>query len=191
MKKTQVCACGLYNFQTFTISTPIGIIEGTCCDQGLHTLLQTGTSADEDFKPDHAIPVEILSAEKSSSFKVVKECEKWMQLYFDNPKLCKPATLPRICAFSSNTAFCGKVLRTLAGQVGPGDTVSYAQLAGLAGNPAAARAAGSAMKSNRLMIIVPCHRVIKSDGSLGLYAGGTRNHVKAWLLEHERSATSL
>lgn len=53
-----------------------------------------------------------------------------------------------------------------------GTTISYAELARRVGNPAAARAVGSANGKNPVSIIVPCHRVIASDGSLGGYGGG-------------------
>ncbi|XP_068084879.1 methylated-DNA--protein-cysteine methyltransferase isoform X2 [Anabrus simplex] len=49
----------------------------------------------------------------------------------------------------------------------------------------AARAVGTAMATNPIPILFPCHRVIRSDGSMGQYAGGCKNFLKAWLLEHE------
>ena len=67
-----------------------------------------------------------------------------------------------------------------------GETRSYAWLAAEAGKPRAARAAGQAMAKNRLVLIIPCHRVIGSDGGLhGYGAGGLK--VKAKLLELERA----
>ncbi len=66
-----------------------------------------------------------------------------------------------------------------------GETRSYAWLARQAGSPKAVRAAGQSMARNRFPLIIPCHRVISSDGELGGYgAGGVR--VKAALLERER-----
>jgi O-6-methylguanine DNA methyltransferase len=65
----------------------------------------------------------------------------------------------------------------------PGETRSYAWLAGAAGRPGAFRAAGQAMARNRLAIIIPCHRVIGSDGGLHGYGGGLDK--KARLLELE------
>ena len=67
-----------------------------------------------------------------------------------------------------------------------GETRSYAWLAAAAGNPAAFRAAGQAMARNRFALIVPCHRVIGSDGGLHGYGGGLDK--KARLLEQERLA---
>jgi methylated-DNA-[protein]-cysteine S-methyltransferase len=66
-----------------------------------------------------------------------------------------------------------------------GVTVSYGELAQLAGYPRAARAVGSVMAQNPIPIVVPCHRVIRSDGNLGRY--GTDPSWKERLLEHERS----
>ncbi len=64
-----------------------------------------------------------------------------------------------------------------------GETISYGELARRAGNQKAARAAGSAMANNPLSILVPCHRVIAADGSLGGFGGGLE--MKRWLLRHE------
>jgi len=65
-----------------------------------------------------------------------------------------------------------------------GETRSYAWLAAEAGSPLAMRAAGQAMARNRFSLIIPCHRVIASDGSLGGYGGGGLG-VKARLLQME------
>lgn len=64
-----------------------------------------------------------------------------------------------------------------------GKTISYLDLAKRLDDPKVIRAAASANGKNPLWIIVPCHRVIGSDGSLTGYAGGL--HRKQWLLEHE------
>ena len=60
---------------------------------------------------------------------------------------------------------------------------SYADLAHSAGRPAAIRAAGSACAKNRILLIVPCHRVIKTGGAIGNYGPGVDK--KVWLLRHE------
>lgn len=57
-------------------------------------------------------------------------------------------------------------------EIGYGGTVSYAALAASAGSPRAVRAAGSACATNPLPLVVPCHRVVRSDGSVGQYIGG-------------------
>ena len=66
----------------------------------------------------------------------------------------------------------------------PGETRSYAWLAAEAGSPLAIRAAGQSMARNRFSLIIPCHRVIASDGGLGGYGGGGLR-VKARLLQME------
>ncbi len=76
-----------------------------------------------------------------------------------------------------------KVLTELA-KVPYGQTVTYKDLAIATGNPKAVRAVGSTMRTNPIVLIVPCHRVVKTDGSLGNYsAGGPAN--KEWLLAFE------
>ncbi|MFM7860495.1 MAG: methylated-DNA--[protein]-cysteine S-methyltransferase [Candidatus Nanopelagicaceae bacterium] len=62
-------------------------------------------------------------------------------------------------------------------------TISYAQLAARAGSAAAVRAAGSACAKNAIVLVVPCHRIIKTGGNLGNYAYGLSK--KEWLLRHE------
>ena len=68
------------------------------------------------------------------------------------------------------------VLETLGREVHWGETVTYGELAGLAGRPRAARAAGSAMRDNPLPFVIPCHRVVAAGGRIGGYGGG-RNAV--------------
>lgn len=69
--------------------------------------------------------------------------------------------------------------------VGYGRTVSYAELAALAERPRAVRAAGTACATNPLPLVVPCHRVVRSDGSTGRYGGG--EDAKVMLLALERA----
>lgn len=70
-----------------------------------------------------------------------------------------------------------------------GETRSYAELATALGRPSAVRAVAQANGANPLAIIIPCHRVIGSDGSLTGYGGGLVR--KKWLLEHERGSLNL
>jgi methylated-DNA-[protein]-cysteine S-methyltransferase len=82
-----------------------------------------------------------------------------------------------------------QVLTVLAETVGYGETISYGALARRAGLPAehtAARDVGTIMASNTIPLIVPCHRVLASDG-LGGYSGGAGLEVKRWLLILEGS----
>lgn len=82
----------------------------------------------------------------------------------------------------NGTAFQQKVWKALE-QIPYGKTMSYLELSKQLGDVKAIRAVANANGKNPLWIIVPCHRVIGSDGSLTGYAGGL--HRKKWLLEHE------
>ena len=64
-----------------------------------------------------------------------------------------------------------------------GTTESYADLAYRAGSPAAVRAAGSTCAKNKIAVIIPCHRIIKTGGAIGAYGWGVNK--KIWLLQHE------
>jgi methylated-DNA-[protein]-cysteine S-methyltransferase len=70
-----------------------------------------------------------------------------------------------------SSGFRAAVLAHLA-EIGYGHTESYAQVAAAAGNARAVRAVGSACATNPLPVVVPCHRVVRSDGSWGGYVGG-------------------
>lgn len=71
-------------------------------------------------------------------------------------------------------------------EIGYGHTASYAAVAQLAGNPKAVRAVGTACATNPLPVVVPCHRVVRSDGAMGGYLGGVE--AKRVLLDLESAA---
>ena len=81
------------------------------------------------------------------------------------------------------TAFQERVWEELR-KIPPGETRSYAEIAAAAGAPNAVRAAGSANGANNVAVLIPCHRVVRSDGSLGGYAYGLA--IKEELLKRER-----
>ncbi len=95
------------------------------------------------------------------------------------------AALDGIEVDTSGTPFQERVWRALR-RIESGTTASYAQLARAAGRPTAVRAVGAANAANPVSIVVPCHRVIRSDGELCGYGGGVQR--KRWLLEHEARA---
>jgi len=82
----------------------------------------------------------------------------------------------------SHPGFYRRVLRATA-RVPFGDVITYAEAAQRAGNPRAFRAAGTALGSNPIPIVVPCHRVIRAGGEIGNYGGGPE--MKRFLLELE------
>lgn len=88
--------------------------------------------------------------------------------------------LPLDLALTSG--FRREVVRRLPG-IPYGQTASYATVAALAGSPRAVRAVGTACATNPLPLVVPCHRVVRSDGTAGQYVGGAA--AKRWLLDHE------
>ncbi|HWD29495.1 MAG TPA: methylated-DNA--[protein]-cysteine S-methyltransferase [Rhizomicrobium sp.] len=89
------------------------------------------------------------------------------------------ATLP---VATNGTAFQTAIWKALR-KIKDGTTISYAELARRIGKPKAVRAAGLANGQNPISIVVPCHRVIGSNGTLTGYGGGLPR--KQWLLKHE------
>ena len=121
---------------------------------------------------------------RGAEFRRAREAEgivRRLRDYFDGDL----AALEVIDVDPAGTAFQQKVWSELR-SVGPGQTISYGALARRVGAPAAARAVGAANGANPIAIIIPCHRVIGSNGSLTGYGGGMER--KRWLLDHERRA---
>jgi methylated-DNA-[protein]-cysteine S-methyltransferase len=71
-------------------------------------------------------------------------------------------------------------------QIGYGTTASYRAIAQLAGHPGATRAVGTACARNPVPLVIPCHRVVRTDGTIGAYRGG--HDAKVALLELESRA---
>ncbi|MEO0033208.1 MAG: hypothetical protein RIS94_2966 [Pseudomonadota bacterium] len=94
-----------------------------------------------------------------------------------------PARAVHIPLDVRGTAFQEAVWQELR-RIPPGETRSYAQIAAAVGKPGAVRAAGSANGANHVAVLIPCHRVVRSDGSLGGYAWGL--DVKQALLDREK-----
>jgi methylated-DNA-[protein]-cysteine S-methyltransferase len=113
---------------------------------------------------------------------LLKRWVEELESYFRGERLSWKAEELDLPGWSLN-GFTRTVYETLLG-VPAGLTVSYGMLAQMAGFPRAARAVGTAMATNPIPIVVPCHRVIRSDGSLGRY--GNDPKWKERLLAHER-----
>ena len=97
----------------------------------------------------------------------------------------QPGTSHKIPLDVRGTAFQEAVWQELR-KIPPGETRSYAEIAAAVGKPRAVRAAGSANGANNVAVLIPCHRVIRSDGSLGGYAYGLE--IKRKLLARETLA---
>jgi len=87
--------------------------------------------------------------------------------------------------FLAGTSFQKRIWEKLA-SVPYGETVSYKRLSFLSGYERAWRAAGSALSRNPVMLVIPCHRVIKSDGRIGRFTGGAK--LKEFLVNLEKGA---
>ncbi|XP_076982528.1 methylated-DNA--protein-cysteine methyltransferase isoform X2 [Tamandua tetradactyla] len=176
MDKTCEMTCKL-------LDSPVGKIEISGCALGLHGLKLLGQ------KPLQANPSEAPAGPEDlgGPGKVPEpliQCASWLKAYFYKPAGIDELPLPAIHhpTFQKDS-FTRQVLWKLLKVVKFGDTVSYQQLAVLAGHPKAARAVGGIMRSNPLPIIIPCHRVVYSSGAPGSYSGGPT--IKGWLLAHE------
>ncbi|WP_298597645.1 bifunctional DNA-binding transcriptional regulator/O6-methylguanine-DNA methyltransferase Ada [uncultured Sphingorhabdus sp.] len=98
-----------------------------------------------------------------------------------------PSRMPDLPLDVAGTAFQEAVWQELR-RIPVGETRSYADIAAAVGKPKAVRAAGSANGANNVAVLIPCHRVVRTDGSLGGYAYGLDRKVK--LLEREGAADS-
>ena len=109
----------------------------------------------------------------------LRECAEQLADYFAGKRTCFDLPIaPR------GTPFQERVWQEIA-RIPFGETLSYAQLAARAGAPGSARAAGAATGRNPLAIVVPCHRVVGTNGTLTGYAGGLAR--KETLLDLERA----
>ncbi|WP_373486433.1 bifunctional transcriptional activator/DNA repair enzyme AdaA [Blastomonas sp.] len=96
-----------------------------------------------------------------------------------------PATAAQVPIDVRGTAFQELVWKALSA-IPPGETRSYAQIAASIGRPKAVRAVGSACGANQVAVLIPCHRAMRTDGTLGGYAYGL--DIKSALLDKERKA---
>jgi len=165
------------------VATPLGVYTIRACNKGIH-FLSTKDVTDENFDPNTDTVVE--SQSKGIAPKSLKQGMDWLSTYFENPRGITHNIPPVCLPPSESTEFERKVWKTLAKMVLFGSSCSYAELADLIENPKAARATGTALKKNPIALIIPCHRVIRSNGTAGNYSGGKRNKIKEWLLEYER-----
>lgn len=131
-------------------SSPVGILEIKSTESHITQLL---------FKESAKTSSENIPA-------VMKECIRQLDEYFSGNR--KDFTLPLAPEGTNFQCSVWKALQTIP----YGQTISYKQLAERVENPKACRAVGSANGRNPIAIIIPCHRVIAANGTLGGYAGG-------------------
>ncbi|MCM4150136.1 methylated-DNA--[protein]-cysteine S-methyltransferase [Arenibacter sp. N53] len=147
--------------ETVYINTPLGIAKIEGDENGLISI----TVFDTEEKVSDIIP------------ELLEDAVYQLQEYFEGSR-----TEFSLALNPEGTDFQIKVWQALQ-QIPYGKTVSYLELSKALGDVKAIRAVAAANGRNPLWIVVPCHRVIGSDGSLTGYAGGL--HRKKWLLEHE------
>lgn len=150
------------------ITSPVGNLTLVACDKVLNFIL---------WENDRNIQI-IKSMIKCPDHTLLCEAEKQLMNYFKGT--LKRFNLPY---YMIGTPFQKKVWETLL-TIPYGQTKSYSEVAKLSDHARASRAVGSANRLNPLPILVPCHRVIGSNGSLSGFAGG--HEAKRFLLIHEK-----
>ena len=148
------------------IKTPIGILEVRTNKKGVYQVRLT---------PDMDAWKQETPPEKRSI--IMNQVLKELQEYFAGNRRCFTVPLDL-----DMPPFHKRALLEVS-KVPFGKTSSYQEIARRAGNAKAARAAGTANANNPIAVIIPCHRIISSDGTLGGYGGGLDK--KMILLEHE------
>lgn len=147
--------------KTAYLSTPTGTLEIRADKKGVASIY----FLDTELPTSETIPSELQAAVSQ------------LTEYFEGTR-----TVFNLSLAPEGTEFQKKVWAQLQ-KIPFGKTTSYQQMANQLGDPKVIRAAASANGKNPISIIIPCHRVIGSDGSLTGYAGGL--HRKKWLLAHE------
>ncbi len=158
-------------------NTWLGLMLMAVTDKGVCSL-QFG---DDEGQLLAQLKAEYPNAELSvSASQHVAKLDIWMKAL--NQYISQEAPRPDLPLDISGTAFQIKVWRFLL-TIQEGESVSYAEVAEQIGAPNAARAVGSACAKNRISVLIPCHRVLKSDGGLGGYRWGLER--KQALLDKE------
>jgi methylated-DNA-[protein]-cysteine S-methyltransferase len=118
---------------------------------------------------------------EASARREVRAVRAALSRYFDGDV----AAIDTLAVELNGTEFQKRVWQALR-RIPSGATISYAKLARRIGSPTAVRAVGAANGSNSVALIIPCHRVVGSDGRLTGYGGGLDR--KQWLLSHENAS---
>lgn len=163
-----------HQFYLSKIETPLGLMVAVAHDEGL-LFLEFSDREERMDRLHRIIPPGVGYMEEGST--ILKFLKTELDAYFSGV----------LKTFATPSIFYGSCFQKKAWEelknIPFGETTSYAQQASACGHKKAIRAIANANGQNPLAIIVPCHRVIRSDGSLGGYGGGI--HRKKWLLEHE------
>jgi len=143
--------------------SPIGLLEVRGSEMGILSIKYT-----EDEHPE------------AGTFDCLQECIDQLHAYFGK----KDHIFHSLPLLLNATDFQREVWDEVC-TIPPGQQKTYGQIAKMIGNPHAMRAVGTALKTNPLLIVIPCHRVVPQKDGIGNYAGG--NWRKEWLLSHEET----
>jgi AraC family transcriptional regulator, regulatory protein of adaptative response / methylated-DNA-[protein]-cysteine methyltransferase len=162
--------------KTTTIETPLGEMTAAATNEGICLIefsdRRTINTELEELAWIFNTPVE------TGSNRHLRTLKKQLKEYFKGKR--KEFTLPLVTPGTDFQQSVWNIIR----KIPYGTTISYLQQAKKIKKPGAVRAVAGANGSNRIAILIPCHRVIGSDGSLIGYGGGIEK--KRWLLDHER-----
>jgi methylated-DNA-[protein]-cysteine S-methyltransferase len=161
------------SFQLETVKSPLGPITMAYGSEGLLALQFDEGEPPLEERLQRSHPGAVWNRVKGPS-----EIARALRSYFEGDL----SALARLPVAARGTDFQQQVWTRLR-NLNPGETTSYGALARQMGRPKAVRAVGSANALNPIALVVPCHRVLASDGSLHGYAYGLER--KAWLLRHE------
>lgn len=168
---------GLVDVAYTTVDSPVGRLLLATTPRGL---IRVAFAIE-----DHDQVLESLAAKVSPRIlrapRQLDAAARELDEYFDHKRLAFDLALD----LSLSRGFRQLVQRHLP-EIGYGQTRSYKEMAEMVGNPKAIRAVGTACATNPLPVVVPCHRVLRADGSLGGYIGGLE--AKTILLELEAAA---
>ncbi|KOS69045.1 cysteine methyltransferase [Lysinibacillus contaminans] len=146
--------------------SPIGVLEIIGTDEAIVSIMFSNVD-------------KIVNRKNAETPHVLEECYKQLDEYFKGKRYT--FTIP---IMYEGTAFQKEVWGYLA-SIAYGTTSTYKDIAIAIGNEKAIRAVGATNGKNKLSIVIPCHRVIGTNGKLTGYAGGLWR--KEWLLQHEKS----
>ncbi len=164
--------------------SPIGLLAGEVSARGMRGLRLEGATGTGDFRRM------ALAADSDADcinlrqiFSHIEIAERFLSQFLDG---CNPGYCPELDLVGQNDF--NQAVWLACRELGWGQTVSYGELAQRAGRPGAARAVGGSMARNPILLMIPCHRVVGSDGRLTGFACGLE--TKRRLLEREKPAVS-
>jgi len=167
---------GLKMIKTTIMETPLGEMAAAATKEGICLL---AFSAKQVFETEYNNLAWLFNTTvKPGGNKHLRALKKQLKEYFKGNR--KEFSLSVVTPGTEFQQTAWEVLR----KIPYGTTISYLEQAKLINNPGAVRAVANANGSNRIAIIIPCHRVIGSDGNLVGYGGGLER--KRWLIDHER-----